>query len=92
MTIEVLWIYIAKALKDSKPLKAYEIRKRIREIYGLRVSTITVYSVVYRMYREGLLEKINTGGESLYKLSKKGVEEFEKAMKLIEYIVSMLKS
>ncbi len=87
----MLWIYIAKTLKDSQPLRAYEIRKRLRELYGLKTSTITVYSVVYRMYREGLLERINIGGESLYKLSEKGLEELKKALKLIESMVDMLR-
>uniref|UniRef100_A0A7J3I711 PadR family transcriptional regulator n=1 Tax=Ignisphaera aggregans TaxID=334771 RepID=A0A7J3I711_9CREN len=92
ITVEVLWIYIAKALKNAQPLRAYEIRKKLRELYGLRISTITVYSVVYRMYREGLLERTNVGGENLYRLSRKGLEELEKALKLIESIVDMLRA
>ncbi|MCS7111113.1 MAG: helix-turn-helix transcriptional regulator [Sulfolobales archaeon] len=92
ITIEVLWIYIAKALKNSEPLKAYEIRKRLRELYGLRVSAVTVYSVVYRMHREGLLEKTSVGGETLYRLSERGLEELEKALELIESVTSMLRA
>lgn len=91
ITIEVLWIYIARALKDSEPLKAYEVRKRLRELYGLRVSTVTVYSVVYRMYRDGLLEKVTIGGETLYKLSEKGLEELKKALELIESLINMIR-
>lgn len=43
------------------------------------------------MYREGLLERINVGGESLYKLSERGLKELEKALELIESVIDMLR-
>uniref|UniRef100_A0A7J3Z6W4 PadR family transcriptional regulator n=1 Tax=Ignisphaera aggregans TaxID=334771 RepID=A0A7J3Z6W4_9CREN len=92
LTVEVLWLYIAKTLLSSEPMKAYDIVKVLKDEVGLRVSTITVYGVVYRMAREGLLEVVKVGGENLYKLSEKGRVEFEKAVKFLEHVMQVLKS
>jgi DNA-binding PadR family transcriptional regulator len=92
LTVEVLWLYVIKALMGSEPMKAYDIVKVLKGVMGLKVSTITVYSVVYRMVREGLIEPVKVGGETLYKLSEKGKSEFEKAIKFLESVTQMLRS
>jgi|UniRef100_A0A7J2U021 DNA-binding PadR family transcriptional regulator len=92
LTVEILWLYVAKALLGSKPVKAYDIVKILKSEMGLKVSTITIYSVVYRMAGEGLLETVKVGGETLYKLSERGRMEFEKAVKFIESVIQVLKS
>ncbi|MEL9939428.1 MAG: helix-turn-helix transcriptional regulator [Ignisphaera sp.] len=92
LTVEMLWIYIAKALMDKEPLKGYDIVKILKNDMGIKASTITIYSVVYRMAREGLLETVKSDGETLYKLSQRGREEFEKAVKFLESIIAILRS
>ncbi|MDK6029269.1 PadR family transcriptional regulator [Ignisphaera sp. 4213-co] len=92
LTVETLWIYVAKTLLNKEPLRGYDIVKALRNDMGIKASTITVYSVIYRMVREGLLETIKSDGESLYRLSQKGREEFEKALEFLENILNILKS
>lgn len=83
LTVENLWIYVAKTLTLYSPLRAYELKKKLQELFGLRPSTITVYTVVYRMTREGLLEAIHHEGGTVYRLSERGRTEFEKAMEFL---------
>ncbi|MEM0026791.1 MAG: PadR family transcriptional regulator [Ignisphaera sp.] len=92
LTVETLWIYVAKALMNREPLRGYDIVKILRNDMGIKASTITIYSVVYRMAREGLLETVKSGGETLYRLSQRGREEFEEAVKFLESIVTILRS
>jgi PadR family transcriptional regulator PadR len=67
ITVENLWMYVVKSMLDKgEPVRAYEVRKMLREKFGLKVPSITVYTVVYRMAHEGLLEKRKVGSETLY--------------------------
>lgn len=88
-TIGNLWMYIIKVLLDSGPLKAYDIRRKLVETYGLKPATVTVYSVIYRMTREGLLRKINEP-ETRYEVTSKGVKYLEEAVKLLRELVEKL--
>ncbi|MCS7128185.1 MAG: PadR family transcriptional regulator [Desulfurococcaceae archaeon] len=88
-TVGNLWMYIIKVLLDSGPLKAYDIRKKLVEIYGLKPATVTVYSVIYRMTREGLLKKTNEP-ETRYEVTSRGVKCLEKAVELLKELVEKL--
>lgn len=90
-TIETLWIYIARILLDSKPLRAYEIKKKLQDVFNINPPAITVYTVVYRMHREDLLDVVKSDGETMYKLSEKGKEELHKALEFIEYLMNKLR-
>lgn len=92
ITIETLWLYIAKVLINSNPMKAYEIKKKLYEVFNIKVPAITVYTVVYRMSREGLLESIKNNSDIFYRLSAKGENEFSKAIKILEEILAKLKN
>lgn len=91
ITVETLWIYIAKVLLGSDPMRAYEIKKKLQEVFGLRVPAITVYTIIYRMCREGLLEPIKSNGEVLYRLTERGANEFGKALQVLESTIIKLK-
>lgn len=91
LTTEVLWLYIAKVLLTSKPLKAYEIKKKITETFGIRPRTITTYTVIYRMYRDGLLRQIKLDGDVVYELTEAGREEFEEGLKFLNGVLNFLK-
>jgi len=82
LTKENLWLYIISVLR-SQPMYGYAIKKAISEKFNFTPSTITVYAVIYRMVREGLLEKFSSGGTSYYKVTDKGVKVFEKAREFI---------
>ncbi|MGC8631098.1 MAG: PadR family transcriptional regulator [Thermoprotei archaeon] len=100
LTLENLWMYIITLLIQSSngEMYAYEIKKALRSEFGLRPATVTVYSVLYRMEREGLL-KSRSAGSGLGRLSKryysvtdKGRDELKNAVDFLEEIGSKLKS
>lgn len=91
MTIDVLWLYVAKVLLMSEPLKAYDIKKRITEIFGIKPRTMTAYTVIYRMSREGLLKPVKLDGDVVYELTETGKREFEEALKFLDKVVGLLK-
>jgi Fe2+ or Zn2+ uptake regulation protein len=86
VTIENLWMYIIRILEKYGPLKAYEIKKKLAEEYGLKPATITVYIVVYKMRREKLLETVEVGGETLYKPSEKGLIALREAKSILDWV------
>ncbi|MDT7865340.1 MAG: PadR family transcriptional regulator [Desulfurococcales archaeon] len=86
LTIENLWMYIVRILEKHGPLKAYEIKKKLAEEYGIKPATITVYIVVYKMRREKLLETVEVGGETLYKPSEKGVAALKEAKTILDWV------
>ncbi len=91
LTVEVLWLYVAKVLLVSKPLKAYEIKKKIVEIFGIKPQTMTTYTVIYRMSREGLVRPLKLNGDVVYELTEAGRREFEEAVRFIDEVLSSLK-
>jgi len=62
LTKENLWLYILDLLKSGE-LYAYEIGERIRAAFGFEPATVTVYVVLYKMEREGLVASTSRRGE-----------------------------
>lgn len=62
LTKENLWLYILDLLK-AEELYAYEISGKIRTSFGFEPATITVYVVLYKMEREGLVTSETKKGE-----------------------------
>jgi len=83
LTKENLWLYVIRVLKD-KPMYGYEVKKAIKERFKFSPSTVTVYAVLYKMSREGLIRKIKSDGDTYYTLTEKGIEEFNKAKLFID--------
>ncbi|MEM1695078.1 MAG: PadR family transcriptional regulator [Desulfurococcaceae archaeon] len=92
LTVENLWLYIICILKgENKPLKAYDIKVKLRELFDVNPPAITVYTVLYRMVRDGLLEKKSNNGEVLYTPTDRGLEAYRKGLVLIEEVLAKLK-
>ena len=92
LTLENLWLYVIKVLLDeNKPLKAYDIKVKLRERFGIDPPTVTVYSVIYRMGFDGLLVRVKSGEETKYKPTERGIEAFNRALVFLEEIVAKLK-
>ncbi|MCX8170024.1 MAG: PadR family transcriptional regulator [Candidatus Methanomethyliaceae archaeon] len=91
ITKENLWIYILNLLKDG-PLYAYEVREKIREKFGFEPATITVYMVLYKLEREGLVikEKLNEGPRKYYSLTEKGIKTLEEGINLLRRTLNLL--
>ncbi|MEM4699918.1 MAG: PadR family transcriptional regulator [Candidatus Nezhaarchaeales archaeon] len=95
LTIEVLWLYIVKMLLE-RPMYGYEIAKEFKSRFGFSPARITIYTVLYRMEKEGLLRSEYRGGllsalgRRYYRLTEKGVEAFERAKRFLEEVAKVL--
>ena len=88
LTIENLWIYIVSVLIEEGPTYGYDIKKRIAARFGFRVSPVTLYTVLYRMEREGLLEK--DGG--YYRPTQRGRDAYTRALEFMAEVMAKLTS
>jgi len=91
LTKENLWLYISKLLTE-RPMYAYEIAMMLEDRFGFSTATITVYVVLYKMLREGLIKKSVKPFEGrqdrrYYELTEKGLETFEKGKDLIKSLL-----
>ena len=89
LTIENLWIYIIATLIKWGPTYGYDIKRRLNHNYNIKPATITVYTVLYRMEREGLIKRSENG---LYNITEKGLEAYKAGIKLIEDTLTKLKT
>ncbi len=88
LTVENLWIYILRLLKE-KPLYGYEIRKQIQDRFGFAPAIITVYVVLYKLQREGLVKKAatrsdDTSQRKYYQITEEGLQSLEAGRKFLE--------
>ncbi len=56
LTIDLLWIWILKLLR-SEPKYAYQLKQEIQEHFGFSPATVTNYTILYLLEKEGLVEK-----------------------------------
>lgn len=93
LTVENLWIYVIKGIQEvGKPLTGYEVKVVLRERFGVNPPAITVYTVLYRMVREGLLKRVSDNGVTKYVVDKKGLESFKQAVLFLEKLLLKLKT
>ena len=90
LTKENLWLYIIKEL-SQKPMYAYQVKVTLKEKYGINVATVTVYTVLYRMEREGLIIKVRANEDKLYKPTEKGLEQLEKGLSFLHDVIERLR-
>jgi len=91
LTVENLWLYIIKILKESKPLRAYDIKVSLRERFNINTPAVTVYTVLYRMKRDGLIDAKREGGSVVYTPTERGLEAFKRGIAFIEEVLAKLK-
>ncbi len=87
LTIENLWIYVIAAILRHGPQYAYTIKKILQEEYGIKPATITVYTVIYRMEKQGLLERLD---DNTYRVTERGVEAYSKGIAIIRETLERL--
>ena len=89
MTKENLWLYILKLLMDQS-MYAYALNKKIKKTFHFTTATVTVYVVLYKMRREGLIQLIeakqstNKRVRKYYEITEKGREDFIKGITLLK--------
>jgi len=92
LTVENLWIYVVKILsEEGKPLRAYDVKVKLRERFGLNPPAVTVYTIMYRMSLDGLVERVREGSETKYRATKLGLEAFKRGVVFLEELVAKLK-
>ena len=95
ITKENLWLYILKMLM-GRPMYAYEISKGLSERFSFSAATVTVYVVLYKMQREGMIriaeERASLGRPTrkYYAITDEGRENLLKGKTFLEGVVRAL--
>ena len=84
-----LWMYVIAVLAHE-PVHAYGVRVKLRERFGIRVPTSTIYTILYKLAEEGLVERETVNGETLYKASPKGLQALREALKTLKDMTRIL--
>ncbi|NPA99043.1 MAG: PadR family transcriptional regulator [Crenarchaeota archaeon] len=91
LTIENLWIYVLKYMLIKKePVKAYEVVRYVKKTLPYKPATVTVYTVIYRLAHEGLIDTVKIGGETLYQINNLGKKAFSEAITVFHQILDLL--
>lgn len=86
ITVRTLWIYVLATLKES-PTYPYQLKKIIRERFSFNPPTVTLYTVVYKLERDGLIEKTPDG---MYRITSDGLKALGEASKLLMEIAKKI--
>ncbi len=79
ITVRTLWIYVLAVLKDG-PTYPYNVKKGIRERFSFSPPTVTLYTVMYRLEREGLIRKTDKG---TYEVTELGLQALKEGARLL---------
>lgn len=90
LTIENLWMYVIKVLKDKGELRAYDIKKELASNFRIRPATITVYVVIYKMCEEGLIESVKSVNDTRYRVTEKGIQVFNDGLRFLSEVIDKL--
>jgi DNA-binding PadR family transcriptional regulator len=80
-TKDNLWIYILLLL-CKKEVYGWELPAMIEAEYNFKPGKITPYRVLYRLEADGFVESKTDQRRRVYKITKKGSEELQKAKDL----------
>ncbi len=93
---EVLWIYILRLLYE-RDMYAYELKEEIKDRFNFEPATVTGYVVLYRLEREGYVEKSReekgSGGSNrkYYSITPKGRELLKDGLDYLNNLMEELK-
>ena len=79
ITVRTLWIYVLAILKEG-PAYPYHVKKRIAERFSFNPPTVTLYTVMYRLEREGLIRKTESG---TYEVTNLGLQALTEGARLL---------
>jgi DNA-binding PadR family transcriptional regulator len=82
LTIDLLWIWVLKLLKEG-PKYAYELKDEIEKRFNFSPATVTNYTILYLLEREGIVKKTEMRNE-LERIDRKYYEITELGDKLME--------
>ena len=82
LTRDNLWLYILAELAEGDATPR-EIRDRVVKSEGFEPATITFYSVLYKLKRQGLVRKSSDSFRSAYSVTDKGRSELASGARYI---------
>ena len=85
LTRNNLWIYVLSALEEG-PASPGEIRKKVQAEHDFSPAAITFYSVLYKLRKEGLVQRKSDEFRSAYEVTAAGRAELSKAVELLEKV------
>ena len=77
-----LWLYILAALEEG-PATPVELKSFVGSRHGFEPATITFYSVLYKLRREGLVRKSSSAYRSTYEITHRGTQEMARGRELL---------
>jgi len=91
LTTENLWLHILTALKE-RPMYGYEIANHLKNNRGLDAAVITVYTVLYKMEKEGMIMRKASKGFDLrkvyYEATEKGLATLQEGARFLQDLLS----
>ncbi|AFZ70915.1 putative transcriptional regulator [Caldisphaera lagunensis DSM 15908] len=60
VTVHTLWIYVLAILARGSTYP-YQVKKKIKDTFHFNPPTVTLYTVMYRLEKEGLIRKTENG-------------------------------
>jgi DNA-binding PadR family transcriptional regulator len=85
-------VLVLAELKNGHPMSGYDIIGYIPDRFGILVSSGTVYSLLYSMERDGLIEGKWAKRKRVYTLTEKGDKEIEAILNANDKIKGLLAS
>lgn len=80
-----LWIYILATLEEGQATPG-EIRKKVKSRHGFAPAPITFYSVLYKLKREGLVQRTSDEFRTAYGVTGAGRAELVRARDLLDRV------
>jgi len=85
-------VIVLKELGKGNSICAHEIRALIHKRFRILLSSGTVYSLLYSMERDGLIEGIIEGRKRVYRLTDKGKGTLENISESSDEVTLLIKS
>ena len=71
----------------ESPAHPGEIKRDVRIRYGFSPATITFYTVLYRLRREGLVKRSSDDFRARYEITGRGKDELSRGRDLIQMVL-----
>ena len=84
-----LWLYVLSALSEA-PRTPVELRTLVKEAHGFTPASITFYSVLYKLRREGLVRRSSERFRSGYEITQKGRAELARGKTFLSQVEEKL--
>jgi PadR family transcriptional regulator len=85
LTRNNLWLYVLSTLEEG-PASPGEIKKKVQARYDFSPAAITFYSVLYKLRKEGLVQRKSDEFRSAYDVTAAGRAQLAKAGELLEQV------